>query len=466
MTNPDVPQPTPARSGWFMPDSVFRSSAICAICRGESGVLAFHASGAADEAAFLIAWGDGMTDTAAVRPGSDTAAGGPENGTNPGGLSDVRNILGFLVAGFVGALNLLGLKSAEIGVVLRNDLVGATIVATFLLAGILCAMASVFVKSGGHPIPLLLTLGIGTLLASLFPVSVWIIPTTFGVAPSAAQAVGTPPEVSFSRVAACILWGISAVLLLAWAAIRFHRHRINKDNGKDKGTYKFPDLSNLQSLLLLAAILLTSTATYGVMRLEAVSQTSTVAELGDTLQAGGQEDALTVSVSAVKLTTKEWLGVNIMAAPRRWNLQSRCLNKKVIAWQDKYDISIPCQEDPCYYFNHALLGHCRWLSSDVIPPDSSGAVQRTLQVLFSPRRFQHIYVTALTCAPAPPAVGAASKPAAGSTPQPHPSETPKAHGSRKQQKPQGRPAGTCLAAGGSSRLDIAIPGPPHTGTSK
>ena len=38
-----------------------------------------------------------------------------------GGLGDVRNLLGFLVAGFAGVLNVLGLKSGEIGVVLRNE---------------------------------------------------------------------------------------------------------------------------------------------------------------------------------------------------------------------------------------------------------------------------------------------------------------------------------------------------------
>ena len=32
------------------------------------------------------------------------------NGTSTSGLGDVRNLLGFLVAGFAGVLNVLGLK--------------------------------------------------------------------------------------------------------------------------------------------------------------------------------------------------------------------------------------------------------------------------------------------------------------------------------------------------------------------
>jgi hypothetical protein len=388
------------------------------------------------------------------------------------------------VAGFVGALNLLGLKSEEIGVVLRNDLVGATIVATFLLGGILCAMASVFVTSGGHhPIRPLLALAIGVLLASMFPLSVWIIPAAFGTAQSPTHAVVSPSEASVSQVTVLIVWGISAVLFF-WGLRDYRSHK------GDKGKQRFADLSNLQSLLLVAAILLTSTATYGVMRLEALSQTSTVAELGDTLQTGDHQDALAVSVAAVKLTTKEWLGVNIMAVPRRWNISSLCLDPKVLDWIAKYQTTIPCLEDPCYYFNNALSEHCRWLSSDVIPPDSSGAVDRTLNVLFSPRRFQHIFVTAITCAPKPPAA-TASQPATGNTPQsptasssPTPSASPtpskssnpqdhrKARGHkkgrhhRKPRHPVSQPAGTCLPAGGSSRLDIAIPGPPSTTASR
>jgi hypothetical protein len=423
-----------------------------------------------------------MTDTAAgaATPPTDpdkpppTAAGEPPS-TDPGKLGDVRNILGFLVAGFVGALNLLGLRSGEIGVVLRNDLAGATIVATFLLVGILCAMASVFVTSGGrHPVPPLLALAIGVLLASMFPLSVWIIPATFGTAQGPAHVVGNSSETSLNQVMTFIIGGISAVLFIwALALIFYQRHK-----GR-KGTQRYADLSNLQSLLLFAAILLSSTATYGVMRLEALSQASTVAELGDTLQTGDHEDALAVSVSAVKLTTREWLGINIMAVPRRWNIKSRCLNPKVMAWIDKYQTTVPCLENPCYYFNHALSGHCRWLSSVVIPPDSSGAVNRTLNVLFSPHRFQHIYVTAVTCAPSPPIQGTASQPATGNTsasptasPPPTTSKSSKHHRSRKPHRspkahtPPVQPAGTCLPTGGSSRLDISIPGPPSTRASK
>ena len=62
---------------------------------------------------------------------------------------------------------------------------------------------------------------------------------------------------------------------------------------------RIPDLLNLQCLLLAIAVALTSTAAYGALRLETISQTSTVAEIGDTLQVTGQNDLLAISVSAL-----------------------------------------------------------------------------------------------------------------------------------------------------------------------
>ena len=81
------------------------------------------------------------------------------------GLGDVRNLLGFLVAGFAGVLNVLGLKSGEIGVVLRNEPVRVSVIATFLLAGALAAVFSIFVTATGHPVPLIVVLIVVCLLA-------------------------------------------------------------------------------------------------------------------------------------------------------------------------------------------------------------------------------------------------------------------------------------------------------------
>jgi hypothetical protein len=87
-------------------------------------------------------------------------------------------------------------------------------------------------------------------------------------------------------------------------------------------------------------------------------------------------------------------------------------------------VGVTCEQDPCYYFDNALNEQCTELSEDVIPPDASGAVQRTLSIPFSPGSFQHVQVTALTC---------------------EPNTDIKA------------PKGTCAPIGAASRLDIAVP---------
>jgi hypothetical protein len=147
-----------------------------------------------------------------------------------------------------------------------------------------------------------------------------------------------------------------------------------------------------------------------------------VAEIGDTLQVTGQNDLLAISVSASKLSTSEWLGVNVAAVPASWNVAVLCLKPQVKSLAAT--VGVTCEQDPCYYFDNALKRQCTELSEDVIPPDANGAVQRTLSIPFSPASFQHVQVTALTCEP---------------------------NTDIKQ------PKGTCAPIGEASRLDIAVP---------
>jgi hypothetical protein len=323
------------------------------------------------------------------------------------GLGDVRNLLGFLVAGFAGVLNVLGLKSGEIGVVLRNEPVRVSVIATFLLAGVLAAVFSIFVTAHGHPIPLIVALIFIFLLAAMFSLTVWLVPSPF---------LGHSAEHYSSIVATVILLGCSAFLLR-----RFLTQR-RQDSVSWAMHERIPDLLNLQCLLLAIAVALTSTAAYGALRLETISQTSTVAEIGDTLQVTGQNDLLAISVSASKLSTSEWLGINVTAVPASWDVTALCLKPQVQSLAAT--VSVTCAQDPCYYFANALNEQCTELSEDVIPPDASGAVQRTLSIPFSPDSFQHVQVTALTCEP---------------------------------NTDINAPKGTCAPIGSASRLDIAVP---------
>ena len=293
---------------------------------------------------------------------------------------------------------------------LRNEPVRISVVSAFLLAGVITAALSIFVKNGCHAIPDLMALIIVALTVLMFSVVVWMIPS-----PLPGQA--TEHEVSgivtiISIVISVLLIGIACF----WPKARGSKLR-----------RKVPELFTLQCLLLVVAIVFTSAAAYGALRMETISQDVTVAEIGDSLQVHGPEDTLVISLSASKLSTQEWLGINVMAVPRPWHIRSRCHDSAVRAYKRRHRriTEVSCAQEPCFYFDNAHTRHCTELSEDVIPPDSVGAVTRTIEVPISPSHFQHVQVTAVTCRPS--------------------------HNDRK-------PKGTCAPiAGASSRLDIAIP---------
>jgi hypothetical protein len=401
------------------------------------------------------------------------------NGTTSTGLGDVRNLLGFLVAGFAGVLNVLGLKSAEIGVVLRNDPVQVGVVAGFLLLAVLTAVISVFVNADRHPISVTVAVIVLLFAVATFPLIVWLIPAPFqghhnehvssivvtwsllgaaalitlvyatwclarwvghhhqvtvvkahteGTVPTAPRSAAGPQTVAATSGNQGCLWWRRRAAPTRTASAATESHPAASPSAPEVPTgpvhtsRKFGDLFNLQCLLLAVAVILTSTAAYGAMRVETNSQTSSVAEIGDTLQLNGRNATLAVAVSASKLTMTDWLGVNVEAVPSTWHLRKFCHSGAVTRLRQKF--SVQCAQDPCLYAAHvAKHRHCRELSEDVLAPDSTGSVERTIDVVFAARKFQHVQVTAVTCKP-------------------------------QETGPKGR----CLETGAPSRLDIAVPG--------
>lgn len=325
------------------------------------------------------------------------------------GLSDARNLLGFVVAGFAGVLNFIGLKSAEIGVVLRNEPFEVSIVGILLLTGVLAAALSVFVTKQ-HPVHAEWWFGPAVLAASAFPVVIWIIPAS-------------TPEAGGVAMGVAIAFWVSALVLLGLGL------RAHPSLGSERGLHnKFPDLFNLQCLLLAVAVLLTSAAAYGALRMETISQTSPLAQIGETLTSTGQQDDITISISASKMSDREWLGLDVEAAPRSWGvIATRCQGVQAIR-------GVRCSQDPCYYFQRLYHWNCAQLSEDVLPPDAAGAVQRSIVVPFSAQQFQHVQITAFVC-----------QPATGTT-----------AGGKKV------PPGTCQPSKDAvnSRVDVAIPAAP------
>jgi hypothetical protein len=339
----------------------------------------------------------------------------PDDGTGAR-LSDARNLLGLVVAGFAGVLNFIGLKSAEVGVVLRNEPSRVSIVGILLLLGVVTAALSIFVAASHSVYPGWM-IGFAVLAVSAFPAVIWAIPSPF-------PGQGGEDNAAFWVAVAC--WGAAAVLLgwSAWWAPAHHgeAERPKRDSLQDN----YSDLFNLQALLLAVALILTSAAAYGALRMETISQNSPLAQVGDSLTINGSQDDLTISISASKMSDLEWLGVDVRAAPRSWHIETMC-------GEIKQTRGALCAEDPCYYFRQ-LQRACIQLSEDVLPPDASGTVQRNVVVPFSPQQFQHVQITAVVCEP----------------------KTSKKY-----------PPGSCqpLADAVNSRLDVAVPPPAAAATS-
>jgi hypothetical protein len=321
-------------------------------------------------------------------------------------LSDARNLLGFVVAGFAGVLNFIGLKSAEVGVVLRNEPFRVSIVGFLLLLGVVTAGLSIFVIKE-HPVYPGWMFGLSLLAASAFPLLIWNIPSPFP---------GQGSERTAAMWVAIAFW--IAAIVLAGSSVVAHRGDHPAKSGRLQESYS--DLFNLQCLLLAAALILTSAAAYGALRMETISQNSPLAQVGDSLTVNGHQDDLTISISASKLSDLEWLGVDVQGAPRPWHIETMC-------GEVSQNRGVRCSQDPCFYFRQ-LGRECTQLSENVLPPGANGTVQRNVVVPFSPQQFQHLQITAAVCQPS------TSKRA---------------------------PPGTCqpLRDAVNSRLDVAVPGP-------
>jgi hypothetical protein len=290
------------------------------------------------------------------------------NGNSRFGSS--KDILGFLVAAFAGALNIFGLKSAEVGDVLRNNSVSVSLIAALLLAGLVCAVVSIFADEK-NTVWLGAAIGIIALTALCFPLVIWKI--------SSLMSLG-----SHIVVVGLIL---IIVAILCMATIR---------------RPVWPNLSNLQCIFLVMAIILTSAAAYGGLRLEAISQGNSFVQLGDKIQIMGKSDTLAVSIAASKLSIRQWVSVRILGVPRKGiSIQADCkkVPKKLLNVGAK-KAGVNCNTDPCYYFDTGLKRKCTPISSDIFPPDSSGTVRQTFTIAFLPVKYQHLQLYAVVCNPA------------------------------------------------------------------
>lgn len=270
----------------------------------------------------------------------------------------VRNFLGLLLAGFVGALNLIGLSSNELTTVMRNDALRASFVGFLLFAALATAMTSVFITNSRRTRPLR-ALGIITLTSSIAPLSIY--------------AVQIPEVTTDIRVRVSL--GATFTIALTGLILLVVDWRKNQ-----KTTWP------LEAVYLACAVLLTSTSIYTAARLEAKSQLdATYPQVGASIKTDGSTGEVSALVSASKLSKGNKIGVLIRGVPRKFPWESKCDDKAVGS----------CFKEVCKTYPK---GPCEHVISGALEPDSAGVVKDQLvSAPFSLSAYRLLEVRATIC---------------------------------------------------------------------
>jgi hypothetical protein len=279
----------------------------------------------------------------------------------------IRSFVGLLVAGFAGALNFIGLKNGEVPVVLRNEGRTHTLILCLIVAGILTAVASIFVRP------------------------VWKVSHSAWIATAAVLVGAVGLTIDFTKIP-----GVLGQQLINWpamaagagiAAAVFLLSALFLDHSK---------AVSAQGLLVFAAVALTATATYGALRAETVSQLSnTSVQLSATISETGRTASVVLSIDASKMQNGDRVNVLVAGLRRHKNLAKFCRNTPIKA-------NLPCSWAPCFTrssygtYLHLPSG-CDALSSGIYQPNAAGTVQKMVTIPVSDVRYQGLELIGVEC---------------------------------------------------------------------
>ncbi|MFD5861698.1 hypothetical protein [Streptomyces chartreusis] len=258
-------------------------------------------------------------------------------------LSDVGNLLGLLLAGFAGAVNLVGLRNAELTTILRNQGILVGLASILLLGALICAISSIFAGRSRR-------------------VHLWIACATISfllaIAAFAIYAVRIPKTANWARG-----WILGGGLFLAALAITGIIAWIIRRPRK-------PAIS-LQFTLLIASAILFSSATATAVRVEARNQaTTSFPQLETSTDFKGDIGVVSAKVSATKMRDYEYVALTFYGFPRGSSTKE----------------DYPCPDE------------CKFLADIYINPDSFGNIERrAFKFPFSRFRYQRISVGASVC---------------------------------------------------------------------
>ncbi len=267
-------------------------------------------------------------------------------------LTNVQNVMGFLLTSVGTVLSFIGITSAEVTTTLRNEPEKAAAVALILLLGVLAAALAVVLGSQRlvvSPVNLVsliaLLLGIGALVVYGTPIKNlegWIL--LLGIV---VTVVGSLLFV------ASVLTGKDKPEPESESGEREPRG----EKSRSSGFFEFLWTRSLpvQVALIAASVLLIATSMDGAMRLETESQLATEVQVAATVSASDSLATLHVRVTAAKLTNEQYVQLTV---------------------DDK-------------------SGH--HIASGTLAPDVSGAVDNTLELPIKPGNYRQIIIRTSTC---------------------------------------------------------------------
>ena len=340
---------------------------------------------------------DGVAD---AKPDSS-----PTNSQKSNSLSDVQNQLGFLLAGFGAVISFLGLRSAEVTTVLRNDAGQASLIALLLLLGVLAAVLTVATDSASTrnaPLPsaaaiILMLFGVGSLVIHAIP-------------------VGEPSGMTLSLVLGLVSVSAGIIIFIISIVVTFGRGTVNtkatpeeavqhhpakgiaeaeagpeeKRQGRSTwGRWLLEPMVPLTVILILASVIAIAISAYGAMRLETDSQLSFSVQVAGSVTMNTSDTEVSMHVTAFKLKNGSWVGIHVSGLPSTFSLAAACSR-----------IHVPpnaasCQNDPCGYLGNS----CQFVMGGTLAPDSTGNVNEVLSTPIKSGKFQHISVEAEYCVP-------------------------------------------------------------------
>lgn len=344
-------------------------------------------------------------------PGPARAKGEPvsnDNSTDSGGnnpLNNVRNVLGFLLAGFGAILSFLGVRSSEVTTVLRNDSLQASLIALILLFGVLAAVWAVTTDSK-RKLSVLSVAALGGVLAGIAALVVFVIPITAALLPSG-TVIGQYFTLSgtISLAIACVLIVLGIVTLVHYGPFWVEQATALPDeaNKMRRWWQRWPEAASKLPVepvdaLILASVVLIGIAAYGAMRLETKSQLSFSSQVGASFTIDGSLATARIDIAATKIPQSDWVFVDVYALPAETKLANACtlLYKRFTI----PSTSASCMSDPCLYFSrdpYQRLAKCTILSNGSIVPNATGNVDETLSVPFLAAEYQDVDIRAEVC---------------------------------------------------------------------